>query len=84
MTKPDKAAKIAADWHRDNPALAALLAIKIREAVNEETQRCVGIATSVHADYMSGSRGEGAWACEEIIARINPKPTPKPKRKARK
>jgi hypothetical protein len=80
--KQDTAAKIGADWHRDNPPLAALLAIKIREAVNEETERCQALIMEYHRQQLDKPARHQAFVCDDLASLIGT--TPKPKRKARK
>lgn len=78
LSKKDQAARIAdifippGDWgklRRDD--LTRRIRRAITAAVRKERERCVGIATSVHGSNMHGGRGEGAWACEDIIKAIN-------------
>jgi len=75
VSKQDQAARIAAfSWtatiEPENSELAKRIRRAINSAVRKERERCVGIATSVHGSNMHGGRGEGAWACEDIIKAI--------------
>jgi len=75
VSKQDQAARIAekalGDYEHDTSHLARRIRRAITTAVRKERERCVGIATSVHGSNMHGGRGEGAWACEDIIKAIN-------------
>jgi hypothetical protein len=78
--KQDTAAKIAKEWHPYNPPLAALLAIKIREAVNEETERCQALIMEYQRQQLDKPARHQAFVCDDLAELIG-QPA---KRKARK
>ena len=73
-TKQDKAAKIAAGvwWKNDksNEGYERKLAAKIREAVNEETERCQALIMEYQRQQLDKPARHQAFVCDDLAELI--------------